>query len=113
MSGVEQDCTQFAVLILFHDSTGCDEMCDYFALEADTMIDIVRLTWIKINFDYLYFIGIFIKLSHLNDSELLFSICMFICSSIKGIKKYLIKKRLYITSVTHVHGLVISNDYKY
>ena len=38
--GVEQDCTQFAVLILCHDSTGCDEMGDYFAIEADTMIDI-------------------------------------------------------------------------
>ena len=42
--GVEQDCTLFAVLILCHDSTGCDEMGDYFAIEADTMIDIVRLT---------------------------------------------------------------------
>ena len=42
--GMEQDCTQFAVLILCHDSTGCDEMGDYFAIEADTMIDIVRLT---------------------------------------------------------------------
>ena len=40
----EQDCTQFAVLILCHDSTGCDEMGDYFAIEADTMIDIVRVT---------------------------------------------------------------------
>ena len=34
----------FAVLLLCHDSTGCDEMCDYFAIEADTMIDIVRVT---------------------------------------------------------------------
>ena len=44
--GVErkQDCTQFAVLILCHDSTGCDEMGDYFAIEAGTMIDIVRVT---------------------------------------------------------------------
>ena len=41
---MEQDCTEFAVLILCHDSTGCDEMGDYFATEADTMIDIVRLT---------------------------------------------------------------------
>ena len=32
------------VLILCHDSTGCDEMGDYFAIEADTMIDIVRVT---------------------------------------------------------------------
>ena len=40
--GEEQDCTQFAVLILCHDSTGCDEMCDYFAIEADTMIDIYK-----------------------------------------------------------------------
>ena len=42
--GMEQDCTQFAVLILCHDSTGCDEMRDYFAIETDTLIDIVRLT---------------------------------------------------------------------
>ena len=41
--GVEQDCTQFAVLILCHDSTGCDEMGIYFATEKDTMTDIVRL----------------------------------------------------------------------
>ena len=33
-----------AVLIQCHDSTGCDEMGDYFAIEADTMIDIVRVT---------------------------------------------------------------------
>ena len=33
--GEEQDCTQFAVLILCHDSTGGDEMDDYFAMEAD------------------------------------------------------------------------------
>ena len=45
---MEQDCTQFAVQILCHDSTGCDEMRDYFATEADKMIDIVRLTGIKI-----------------------------------------------------------------
>ena len=31
-------------LIQCHDSTGCDEMGDYFAIEADTMIDIVRVT---------------------------------------------------------------------
>ena len=32
-------------------STGCDEMGDKFAIEADTMIDIVRVTWIKIVFE--------------------------------------------------------------
>ena len=42
--GTEQDCTQFAVLILCHDSTGFDEMGDYFDIEADTIIDIVRVT---------------------------------------------------------------------
>ena len=42
--GEEQDCTQFAVLILCHDSTGCDERGYYFAIEADTVIDIVKLT---------------------------------------------------------------------
>ena len=36
--------TGFAVLIQCHDSTGCDEMGDYFAIEADTMIVIVRVT---------------------------------------------------------------------
>ena len=41
--GEEQDCTQFAVRILCHDFTGCYEMGDYFAIEADTMIDIVRV----------------------------------------------------------------------
>ena len=33
--------TQFAVILLCDDSTGCDEMRDYFAKEADIMIDIV------------------------------------------------------------------------
>ena len=45
--GVERNrvgCTQFVVLIQCHDSTGCDEMGNYFAIEADTMIDIVRVT---------------------------------------------------------------------
>ena len=41
---MEQDCTQFAVLILCYDSTGCDETGDYFAIEANTLIDMVRLT---------------------------------------------------------------------
>ena len=41
---MDKDCTQFPVLIQCHDSTGCDEMGDYFAREADTMIDIVWLT---------------------------------------------------------------------
>ena len=42
--GVERN--RIEVLILCHDSTGsgCDEMGDYFAIEADTMIDIVRVT---------------------------------------------------------------------
>ena len=29
---MDKDCTQFAVLIQCHDSTGCDEMGDYFAI---------------------------------------------------------------------------------
>ena len=41
--GVERDRSQFAVLILCHDFTGCDEMGDYSAIEADTMKDIVRV----------------------------------------------------------------------
>ena len=42
--GEEQNCTQFEVLILCHNSTGCDEMRGYFAIEEDTMIDIVKVT---------------------------------------------------------------------
>ena len=38
---MDQDLSQFAVLELGDDSTGCNEMDDYFATEADTMIDIV------------------------------------------------------------------------
>ena len=37
---MEQDLTQLAVMIMCDDSTGCDEVDDYFATEADTMIDI-------------------------------------------------------------------------
>ena len=39
---MELDLTELAVIIICDDSTGCDEMDDYFATEADTMIDIVR-----------------------------------------------------------------------
>ena len=38
---MEQDLTQLAVIILCDDTTGCDEMGDYFATETDTKIDIV------------------------------------------------------------------------
>ena len=38
---MEQDLTQLAVIILLKDSTGCDEMDDYFAIEVDTTIYIV------------------------------------------------------------------------
>ena len=37
---MEQNLTQLAVIILCDDSTGCDEIDNYFAIEADTMIDI-------------------------------------------------------------------------
>ena len=40
---MEQDLTQFAFIILCDDSTGRDEVDDYFATEAATMIDIVKL----------------------------------------------------------------------
>ena len=40
-SGVEQDLTQLAVIMLCDGSTGCDNMDDYFETEAETMIDIV------------------------------------------------------------------------
>ena len=38
---MEQDLTQFEVKILCDDSTGCDEVDNYFATDADTMIHIV------------------------------------------------------------------------
>ena len=38
---MEHSLTQLAVIILCDDSFGCDDVDDYFATEADTMIDIV------------------------------------------------------------------------
>ena len=38
---MEQALTQLAVKILFDDSTGCDEVDNYFATETDILIDIV------------------------------------------------------------------------
>ena len=38
---IEQHLTQFAVKILFDNSTGCDERDNYFAREADIMKDII------------------------------------------------------------------------
>ena len=38
---MEQDLSQFAVLIQCCESTGCGAMGDYFATDVDTMIDIV------------------------------------------------------------------------
>ena len=32
--GEEQDCALFAFLMQCHDSTGCDEMGDYFAIDC-------------------------------------------------------------------------------
>ena len=49
-----------------------------FAIEADTMNDIVRVTLIKIVFVYLYLMGIFIKLCHLNENYYFLSICLYI-----------------------------------
>ena len=37
----EQDLTQLAVMILCDNSTGCDGADDFFATEADTILDIV------------------------------------------------------------------------
>ena len=53
-------------------------MGDYFAIEADTMIDIVRVTGIKIVFEKLYLKGIFIKLCHLNENYYFLSIRLYI-----------------------------------
>ena len=40
---MKQGLSQFSVLVLCDNFTGCDEMGDYFSSEADTIID-VRLT---------------------------------------------------------------------
>ena len=53
-------------------------MDDYFATEADTMIYIVRLTWIKTVFEYLYLTGIFIEPSHLNVNYYFLFVCLYI-----------------------------------
>ena len=69
---MKQDLTQ-----LCDDSIGCDEMNNYFATEADTMIDVVC----EVDFEYtlvfniLHLTGTIIKLSHLNV-KLSFSICI-------------------------------------
>ena len=47
MGGMEEDLTQFAVLILCDDSAGCDEMGNYFTAEALTMIDIVCVVYLN------------------------------------------------------------------
>ena len=53
--GVEQDHTHLAVIILCDDSTGCDEVDDSFATEADTVIDIVcEVDLNKESFDYIF-----------------------------------------------------------
>ena len=88
---MEQDHTQFAVQILCDDYTGCDAICDYFATEADTVINIVCEVDLNKDFEYLYSVGRFIKLSHLYV-KLLFSICISIYfSNINIIWKYVIK----------------------
>ena len=38
---MQEDLIQLAVIVLCYNSTGCDEMDDYLATEADTMVDIV------------------------------------------------------------------------
>ena len=38
---VEQDLTQLVIINLCDNANGCDELNDYFATSADTMIDIV------------------------------------------------------------------------
>ena len=47
---MEQNLTQLAVIILWNYSIGCDAIDDYFAIEADTMIDIV--CEVDLNKDY-------------------------------------------------------------
>ena len=81
---------QFTVLLLSCDSNGCDEMGDYFATEADTMIYIVyeaglNKDWFKI----FIFNRKYIKLSPLNV-KILFSIYISIYFTIIRIRKYVI-----------------------
>ena len=64
---MEQTFTQFAVKILCDDSTAFDEVDDYFATEADTMIDIIYEDDLDgISFEYLHLTGTFTQLFCLN-----------------------------------------------
>ena len=79
--GMEQNHTHFSVLILCDD-----EIVDYFATYADTMIDIV--CEVDLNKDW-FWISIFnrnIILSHLNV-KLIFSFCISIYFSIIRIRE--------------------------
>ena len=44
---MEHDLNQLAVIILCDDTTDCDEMDDYFATEADTIIEIVCAVYLN------------------------------------------------------------------
>ena len=70
---MEQDRTQFAVLKLCHDSTGCDEMGDYFATEADND----RHCVVDLNKGYFNRI-FFIKFSHLYVNYYFLFVCLYI-----------------------------------
>ena len=70
--GVNHDFTQFAVIILCDDSTGCVEMDNYFATEADTSIidNVCRVDLNKIRIEHSHLTCTFIKLLSLNVTPL-------------------------------------------
>ena len=90
---IEHDLTQFAVFRLCNESTGCGEMGDCLPHKPHKQTQwytlYVSLTWIKIGFEYIYLIGIFFKMSHLNVKQL-FYISISIYFSIIHIKKYVL-----------------------
>ena len=64
---MDQDLTQFSDKILCGDSTGCDEVDTYFAIEVDTIIAILyEYVLVRIGFENLQLTGTFSKLSYLN-----------------------------------------------
>ena len=85
---MEQDLTQFAVnKILYDDSTGCDEVDNYFATEADTIIDILYVYDLhEDQIRILYLTGTVTKLSCLNI-KLLFSMSLYLYFSFIHIRK--------------------------
>ena len=88
---MEQDLTQFSVLKICYDSTGCDEMGDYFNTEADTMIDIVCEVYLNKDWLWIFIFNRNIYYIVSLKCETIISICICIYFSIICIMIYVIE----------------------